>query len=104
MGGAIPSPSDSPRGRPGEADVGFASRDASVELALGPPCEQADAAGTMPEEGAVTVTAKSEIEPSVSSGTVAESRTSSPNRWTRLLDRPVKATPFRQAPITVREK
>src|SRR4051794_16065913 len=75
MAVAIPSPSDSPSGRASEADVGCASRDASVELALGPPCEQAAAAVTMPEEGAVTVAAKSETEPSVSSGTVAESRT-----------------------------
>ena len=73
----MPSPSVSPSGRGSFADVGCASRLDSTELALGWACEHA-AAGSGPRRevtDAVRPTAKSETEPSVSSGTVAESRT-----------------------------
>src|SRR5437867_9701626 len=74
----MPSPSDSPSGRASDADVGCASRVASVELTLGCAWEHAAAPVTAPEEGAVRPTAKSEVEPSVTSGTMTESRTKLP--------------------------
>ena len=69
------------RARIGRADVGCASRVDSAELALGCACEHAARPGQRSASAAavaVRPTAKSETEPSASSGTVAESRTELP--------------------------
>ncbi|GAA1630705.1 hypothetical protein GCM10009744_18490 [Kribbella alba] len=71
--------------------VGCDNRWASVEVVIGPACEQLVGDVTEAEVGSAEADATtSEREENASSGTVAVSRTKLPNRWTASMNRPVK--------------
>ena len=84
-----PSPSAWPSGRESFALVGWESRVASFDVVVGSACEQVAGAAVEADVGSVDTEATvSDSEQSASSGTVAESRTKLPNRWTASVNGP----------------